>query len=215
MGNSQRHLQIDHCCILLLRFSSTAALPKKQKILAMRKLRHYGPDDDVAFNELFRAARDGKIGRLEAALQASVDVNALQGPTGLAPLHVAAVNGHVDAIQSLLGNGANVDLPSSYNLTALTNAAFGAHTEAVRILLDAGAQMDTQPRNDTNTALYSVVQDKDHLSTQHIETVQLLLDRGFDINAPIDTMGTRLVCANRAYLCTIHDKVYRLLRRSP
>ncbi|KAL8653416.1 MAG: hypothetical protein Q9210_002111 [Variospora velana] len=159
----------------------------------MRELRHYGPEDDVVYNELFRAARDGNIGRLKEAMQPSLDVNALQGPTGLAPLHVAAANGHIDAIQFLLENGADVDLCSRYKETALNKAAFGAHTEAVRILLDAGAQTSVRPGHEVDTPLYSVFQDQKSVSARQVKIIQLLLDRGFDINAPINSLGTRLI----------------------
>lgn len=178
-------------------------LPENQKIFAMHELRHYGADDDVAYNELFRAARDGNIRRLEEALQPSSDVNALQGPTGLAPLHVAAVNGHIDAIHFLLRNGADVDLCSLYDGTALNYAASGAHPEAVQIILDAGAQTSVRPAHESDTPLYSVIQGKYCVSARQIETIQLLLDRGFDINAPIDSIGTRLVSAHRASLFAI------------
>lgn len=166
----------------------------------MHELPRCDADDDIGYNDLYRAARDGNISRLKEALQPSLNVNALQGPTGLAPLHIAAVNGHVDAIHFLLKNGADVDLPSSNSETALNKAAFSAHTRAVRSLLDAGAQVDTQPRNDRNTVLYSVIQDEEYLSTQHIETIQLLLNRGFDVNAPMDLWGTQLVCAHQVTL---------------
>ncbi|KAL8916890.1 MAG: hypothetical protein Q9208_008292 [Pyrenodesmia sp. 3 TL-2023] len=159
----------------------------------MHELRHYGPDDDVAYNELFKAARDGNMRRLKEALQTSLDVNALQGPTGLAPLHIAAVNGHVDVIQLLLKNGADVDLRSSYDKTALNNAASGAHAEAVRIILDAGAQTSVRAGPGSDTPLLSVLQYKSHVSARQIETIQLLLDRGFDINTTFDSYGTRLI----------------------
>ncbi|KAL8752530.1 MAG: hypothetical protein Q9184_005702 [Pyrenodesmia sp. 2 TL-2023] len=158
------------------------------------------PEGHPNYIELFDAAREGSIGRLETAIKPQLNINALEVDNpeadrlqGLAVLHIVAANGDVDAIQFLLENGADIDLRSSSNETALNKAAFGAHPEAVRMLLDAGAQTDTQPRNDRNTVLYSVVQDKDHLSTQHIETIKLLLDRCFDVNAPIDLWGTQLI----------------------
>lgn len=153
------------------------------------------PEDSVEYEELFNAASEGDIDRLEAALLPSLSVNALEADRlqGRAALHMAAQSGSVPAIQFLLAHGAKVDLPNSEGATPLHEAAFFAHPEAIIALLDAGADINLPTGDYNHTALHNVLKYKNTVTPQQIETIKLLLDRGLDLNADADGWGGTLV----------------------
>lgn len=92
------------------------------------------------------------------------------------PLHVAAANNAVDAIQVLLEAGANIEKKTHKGMTPLHWAIMGNATEVTRILLEAGANTESR-NNDGFTVL--------HKSTMRnmAETILDLLDAGANIEA--------------------------------
>ena len=94
----------------------------------------------------------------------------------LPPLILAAAEGDVGAIQTLLHGGAGVNetfapvLPDYYGADALTVAARHGHLEAVKVLLAAGAAVGRE--SGIGTALGAA------LSYGHADVVKELLSRG-------------------------------------
>jgi ankyrin repeat protein len=161
----------------------------------MEEHRFRAPEDSFEYEEFFNAASGGDVERLEAALLPSLDVNALEADRlqGRAALHMAAQTGSVQAIQFLLTHGAKVDLRNSEYETPLHEAAFYAHPEAVKALLDAGSNIHLKTGDYSYTALHNVLKHKNTITSQQIETIELLLDRGSDVNAEADSWGSTLV----------------------
>ncbi|KAL8724760.1 MAG: hypothetical protein Q9181_006689 [Wetmoreana brouardii] len=157
--------------------------------------RFRAPEDSAEYEELFDAASNGDIKRLEAALLPSMDVNALEADPlqGRAALHIAAECGNVTAIHFLLAHGAKVDLPNSEGETPLHEAAFWARSEAIKALLNAGADINRPTGDYYYTALHIVLKYKHSVTAAHIETIELLLDRGLDPNATADHWGSTLL----------------------
>jgi len=153
------------------------------------------PEDSPEYEELFNAASQGDVLRLEAALLPSLDVNALEANRlqGRAALHMAAQAGSVQAIQFLLAHGAKVDLRNSEMETPLHEAAFRARPEAIKALLNAGADINLETGDYCFTALHNVLKYKHIVTSQQIETIELLLDRGLDVNADCDGLGSTVV----------------------
>ena len=155
------------------------------------------PADSVEYEELFNAASevDVDIERLKNALLPSLNINALEADRlqGRAALHMAAQSGNVSAIKFLLAHGAKVDLRNSEGETPLHEAAFAAHPEAIRALLDAGADINLPTGDYSYTALHNVLKYKNTVTPTQIETIELLLDRGLDLNAEADSWGSTLV----------------------
>ncbi|KXZ41601.1 hypothetical protein GPECTOR_372g153 [Gonium pectorale] len=90
------------------------------------------------------------------------------------PLHRAAENGHVEAVQALLQAGANTDARDSTNQNSpLYLAAQNGHVEVVKALLQAGADKYT-----ANKAWWTPL----HKAAEwgHTEVVQALLEAGAD-----------------------------------
>ncbi|KAK7467367.1 hypothetical protein VKT23_004424 [Stygiomarasmius scandens] len=68
-------------------------------------------------------------------------VNCLEPGSGRSPLHVAALNGHMESVNLLLQSGALVHLRDSLGHTALYYAARQNHRDVVDILMQAGATL--------------------------------------------------------------------------
>ncbi len=165
--------------------------------------RFRAPEDSVAYKELFDAASEGDLKRLEAALLPSLNVNALEADPleGRSALHIAAGWGRVSAVQFLLAHGAKVDLPNSEGETPLHEAAFFARPEVIIALLDAGADLHRKTGDYDYTALDNVLKYKHMVTPQQIATITLLLDRGMDVNAEADHWGSTLVSFKRCVDC--------------
>lgn len=157
--------------------------------------------DSVDYEKFFNAASQGDIERLEASLLPSLIVNALEADPlqGRAALHMAAQAGSVPAIKFLLAHGAKVDLRNSEGETPLHEAAYSAHPEAIKALIDAGADMHLPTGDYSYTALHNVLKHKNTVTPQQIETIQLLLDRGLDLNTEADSWGSTLVSFHLRY----------------
>ena len=61
------------------------------------------------------------------------------------PLHNAAYWGHINIVELLLDNGAEVDIKNKYRNTPLHYAAWSGHREIVQLLLNAGAEQIYEP----------------------------------------------------------------------
>ncbi|KAL8848562.1 MAG: hypothetical protein Q9221_006395 [Calogaya cf. arnoldii] len=143
--------------------------------------RFRAPKNDAKYNRFFSAAAVGSVPILEGSYHPGINVNALQAnrQRGQGALHIAAGFGDTPSLRWLLDHGADVNLRDSINETALSKAAYSAHTSAVKLLLDAGAETNLVTTQRSCTALHSVLQDKDTATPEAIETIELLLERGF------------------------------------
>ena len=86
----------------------------------------------------------------------------------------AAEKGNLEAVETFIKNGVNVEIKNSNGRTALMLASRGGHTEVVKLLLDAGADIEAKGK-DGMTALI--------LASCHgyPEIVKLLLERGANV----------------------------------
>ncbi len=96
------------------------------------------PNDE---SPLMLAALNGLTDWCQKLIARGADVN----KTGWTPLHYAATNGHVAAINVLLEEHAYIDAESPNGTTPLMMAARYGTPEAVKLLLEAGA--DAELRN--------------------------------------------------------------------
>ena len=99
------------------------------------------PPPAPADQQLWRAARDGDLAGVEAALDAGAQVNA-RGEYGDSALNLAAEYGHLDVVLRLLAAGADIENLGGADKTPLMCAAFAGQVPVARKLLDHGARIN-------------------------------------------------------------------------
>ncbi len=78
---------------------------------------------------------------IEALLKGGADANE-QLPLGRRPLMLAARSGHVDAVRTLLEDGADVNAKEdARGTTALMQAADQGHADVIAVLIEHGADV--------------------------------------------------------------------------
>jgi ankyrin repeat protein len=112
--------------------------------------------------DVFVAATVGAADRLTALVKADGSAVKLRNQDGLTPLHVAAREGHLDAVRALLDGKADpktVDEPkgqhaSSYGWTPLHVAAISDRVPIAKLLLDRGTDVNAADARGKFTALH-------------------------------------------------------------
>jgi len=114
------------------------------------------------------AAQNGETDKLRRMLKRNshhLHTDGGDGGSGYTPLHYAARNGHVDCVELLLQEGANVNATTS---GALHRAAFMGHQRVCSLLVRAGVRGGIQD-SDGDTALHKAA------ARGHTEVLSLLL----------------------------------------
>lgn len=130
---------------------------------------------------LLRAAAEGDIEALKAALAAGADVNGVGDNDDsmycdATALIYAAEGGYTDCVDALLAAGADVDARDYSEVTALQAASANGHLACVALLIEAGADLDAV--NDMEeSALYIATEGV------HIECMGALIAAGADVDA--------------------------------
>ena len=121
--------------------------------------------------EIHTAATAGDIPVLTRLITENPDIVNSLDEAGSAPIHLAALNGHLEAVRLLVENGADVALGDGDNTSPLSCAAMRGHLEVARYLLDNGAPAVDRD-NFGNMPILSAA------GTGNFELMQLLLDHG-------------------------------------
>ena len=103
-------------------------------------------------------------------------VSAKGGPLGTA-LHAASRMNRLNAVQSLLRHGADVNAPGLWGRTPLLFASYWGRLEVARWLIEHGADVNAKDKGDHETSL--------HIAAYHryFETVRTLVKHNADVNA--------------------------------
>lgn len=119
------------------------------------------------------------------------------------PLHLAVTGGNFDVFEILRQRGASLSLADVEGLMPIHMAAIGGSVSILEALLDAGVGVDVRDTKKDETALHKASR------RGFVECVQLLLDRGADINAK-NRLGQD---AREIWLASSSDKVPQILSR--
>jgi len=104
-------------------------------------------------------------------------------------LRIASNDGHVELVEMLLNNGANVNAKNSYGVTALHIASREGHTDIVAMLLAAGADVNIKSDFGDTVLLRAS-------NNGNTEIVSMLLEYGADVNAENNYGQTALSLAS-------------------
>ena len=90
--------------------------------------------------KLYTAAAENDTTELKAILDSGkADPNILY-LSGIAPLHIAATEGHLDAIKLLVQYGANINIQGAEGFSPLEFALRGGHFDCASFLIKVGAE---------------------------------------------------------------------------
>lgn len=161
-----------------------AAYKGNQKMV--RLLLDYGADVDAEKALLVEAIINGNPEVVKILLQKGADPNQDSGYNS--PLMFAVEKRDREMVRLLVNGGANINFINSRDMTALDIAKEKGFSEIAPLLLRLGAREKiSSPQRER--ALFSAVDDKD------FQKMQMLLDKGTDINCLDDLHRTPLIHA--------------------
>jgi ankyrin repeat protein len=135
---------------------------------------------------LMFASRRGHIGIAQLLLAQGADVNGSR--TSEAPIQAACYDENLELVELLLLNGADLNAARGNSGSALSNACLSGNTALVSLLLDRGVHPDALDERGCS-ALQRVCVCALGID---LNIVQLLLDRGADVNTRGGYLGTAL-----------------------
>ncbi|HCJ12150.1 MAG: hypothetical protein A2Y14_05720 [Verrucomicrobia bacterium GWF2_51_19] len=130
--------------------------------------------------KIHEAAQSGDIQTVKRLLESGISPDE-RDEFGRTPLMLAAANGHIDVIDELIWDDANIDLQSfdeSYAYTALMYAVAGNNTEAIQRLLDVEPQIELKNILG-QTAFYLLISDETEID---LELVKSFIDADANVN---------------------------------
>lgn len=159
----------------------------------------------LGYTPLHLASAKGNLAMTKFLLGSNADANARLSPSSSTALHLATKNGYAAILQALLEHGANAnitrhDTDRASEYTALRIAVLIGDLASVNVLLDGGADINALHLNgqwlfgheQTNLYDFRTTVLFDVVSQQQKGIVNLLLDRGADVNMGV---ATPLCCA--------------------
>lgn len=164
---------------------------------------------------LMIAVSAGDLNKTKELIEKGADVNAPDSGTGVTPLILASLRGHIEIVKLLLDNGADISATSKRGVTAvmaagldpanreieellsrkastrrLSDAAARGAIEEVVALIDQGADVNSGFPRTGITPLMRAAMNGD------LKTVELLLDKGAEVNAKSVLGFTALMAAS-------------------
>lgn len=125
--------------------------------------------------DIFTAAEQGNLDAIMELVRVNPQLVSATDNGGYNSLHKAAYNGHMEIVEYLLSQGANINATSASGSTPLHGAAYYGHPEMVRLLLDKTASIDM-----VNAGGYTPLLSAG--AGNHGDIVRLLVEKGANIN---------------------------------
>lgn len=138
------------------------------------------------------AAANGQTGSVRLLLDRNWAIDLPDPAKGeRTALHWAVQEGHLDVIQLLVSNGADINKKYDYGMPPLYEVAADGNTKIVKYLLDNGADIDAK----SEAGVTSLIIASCYFYSDQFETVKLLVQRGADIHAKNNDGKTALFYA--------------------
>jgi ankyrin repeat protein len=138
---------------------------------------------------LMRAAQFGDTMTIQLLLSEGINVNAQDSYGGTA-LRNAIVNSNVSAVLCLLNNGANPNIVDSFGVSGLAYSVLSNDAVITKKVLKETTKVNTIDVIGMSPLMWAVYNESDRP-----EIIELLLDRGADINAKSKDGSTALLWA--------------------
>ena len=171
---------------LLMRFGANVGHKTERGRTAL----HYAICGDGRFIRHIDFSKSNPVTTAEMLLSAGADANAMD-KTGASPLYLACESGKTELVKLLLKRGANPTMEATVS-GRLKNPMHAAcrhqDCDSVKLLLEHNANVLLHDE-DGKTALHCALESDTYLSSdsdKRIVIVQLLLDRGAEVNAVSD-----------------------------
>jgi len=135
---------------------------------------------------IYEAAQNGDKASLIYFIEKGVSVN-VRNKAGIAPLHFAALHGHVDIAEYLIDAGAELEIQDNIGMTPLhLSSAFGKK-EIVELLLSRGANASARNKQGGTPLIAVTIGQGDSK-----EILKLLMRHGANVNTRMDDGATAL-----------------------
>lgn len=129
----------------------------------------------AAYAGLHRAAAEGDVAGIRAALAQGANLKAVDG-AGRTALHVATFGSHYEALRALVAGGGDINALENDRYDVITIAAVMGDARMVKLAVELGGNPKRMTSRYDGTALIA----SSHRG--HVEVVQALIDAG----APLD-----------------------------
>ncbi|CAL8295058.1 unnamed protein product [Gadus morhua 'NCC'] len=133
---------------------------------------------------LFKVAEQGLVYAAEILLRYGANLNFEDPVSYYNPLHIAVLRGRPSMVRLLVGHGADVQKRDRIHESSPLDLASedSDRLACMHTLLDLGAEVNAQDKLG-KTALLHALASSDGLTVHNAENIQLLLQRGADVNA--------------------------------
>lgn len=121
--------------------------------------------------QLIQAAWRGETHRIFGLIELGAQVNSPWGHPQLRPLICAAEAGHLEFVDLLIKNGAEVDVGNNKGVTPLMVASVRGHIQIVELLVSKGAMVDAMAMGGWTALMFAAANGR-------TETVKFLLEKG-------------------------------------
>jgi ankyrin repeat protein len=124
--------------------------------------------------ELLLAALRGQLDKVKELLAAGANVNHFEDETYMTPIMYATSRDHLDIVNELIANAADLTMTDRNGATALHIAASYGHVDILRRIIDEDREGLNTPNTHGQTALHQAAEGG------MVNSVRLLLQRGAD-----------------------------------
>jgi len=152
-------------------------------------LREKGAVSGKTATDIFEAVKLGNFEKVKEFIDGGGDVNEVDNPKKMTPLHYAAVCGYTDIANLLVGAGAKIDASSRHNGTPLHCALRAGHEETAVYLIDNGADVNktfSSGNHDSKSCIHLAVEAGSR------RLLLMMLDSGMDVDTRDHWLNTPL-----------------------
>lgn len=173
------------------------------------------PQEKLNF-ALLKAAECGAINEIEELLKSGAHIHTADFMLGSAPMHYAALEGHVAAIKVLLDNGADIEDRDKMYSTPLHCASSEGHEGAIKMLLENKAEIFARDKFGYTPLHLAMIRTQvsavkvllEHFEKRHQDGIAL-----FDLNGQTPLSALLTISFKSSHLeKTIEDKILILFK---